>query len=201
MCCGARHSDQILPDLLQSVQGVVPTLVTNSPACLKPGQNPTPNGSQQPSESCAPPKDLTLVLGGRSTSFTFTTLRMRAMMLQTQVAARIPALTLESIPPPTCKDSPSPQLTPHGWVRHFGLPDNEAILAAWLLLAWKRIISTGSSGPIPVGLLAASKLGHPAILSTPSLEDFQYSFFSTAFSPAAPQVPLCLDPNPAQAVA
>lgn len=53
----------------------------------------------------------------------------------------------------------------------------------------------GSSGPIPVGLLAASGLGHPAVLSTPSLEDFQHSFFSPAFSPAAPQVPLCLDPS------
>lgn len=30
----------------------------------------------------------------------------------------------------------------------------------WLLLAQKRIISTGFSGPIPVGLLAASGLGH-----------------------------------------
>lgn len=54
----------------------------------------------------------------------------------------------------------------------------------------------GSSAPMPVGLLAASGLGHPAVLSTPSLEDFQHSFFSPAFSPEAPQVPLCLDPSP-----
>lgn len=133
------------------------------------------------------------MLGGRNTSFTFTTLRMRAMTLQTQVAANTlaMALALEPIPPPTCKDSPSPQLTPHGRIRDFPLSNNEAIFWCMAALSMEEdnihgLLWTHSSRAV----------GYTATLSIPSLEDFQHSFFSPAFSPAAPQVPLCLDPSP-----
>lgn len=138
------------------------------------------------------------MLGGRNTSFTFTTLRMRAMTLQTQVAARTlaMALALEPIPPPTCKDSPSPQLTPHGWMWDFPLSNNEAILWCMAALSMEEnnihgLLWTHSSRA--VGSLRAGTHCHS---EHSLLGGFSAQLFQPCLLTCSPSGPSVLGPQP-----
>lgn len=116
------------------------------------------------------------------------------MTLQTQVAARTlaMALALEPIPPPTCKDSPSPQLTPHGWIRDFPLSDNEAILWCMAALSMEEdnvhgLLWTHSSravGSLRVGTHCHSEY---SLLGGFSAQIFQPCLLTC--SPSGPSVP------------